>query len=311
MSRMKHNQPLVSIVITSYNYADYITEAIESALSQTYTNVEVIVINDGSTDNTKLVLGDLRKTTGIVVVNQENIGIIRTRNKALQIAKGEFLIQLDADDFLDENYVEETLKLMSDDIDIVYTNYKTFGQESPKDSVTTDFPEFNLEILKNSNYIHMASMVRASVAKKYEFDDNLTELSHEDWDFFLNLCLHGSKAALCRAAKLNYRQHDDSRNNKLESEDKRLSYAKMYNYITSKYVTLFSAEYRYFPGSTFSAWYLESVARNSAIQDTLNQKEAQLELIKSSRVWKMRNRVAESIDKSWLRSIILAMKGKK
>lgn len=290
------NRPLVSIVITCYNYAEYIEAAIESVKSQTYDNIELIVIDDGSTDDTEKVLKKISSKFKFKHVTQENRGIIKTRNKALSLVEGEYIIQLDADDVLDLNYVQETLKyLRSKEVDIVYTNYSLFRDSPSKSFEISDFPEFDLEILKNVNFIHMASMVRTSVAKKYKFDENLTELSHEDWDFFLNMCLHGSRAVLCKTTMLHYRSHDESRNNKLSSELDRSNYAKMHSYIANKYSAIFQKEYKYTTANMFAIWYLDLVEKRAKQAKELESVKSQLELIKLSRVWRFRNAIAKCI----------------
>lgn len=298
---MKKNSPLVSVVIPCYNYAEYVTDAIESVKLQTYSNTELIVIDDGSTDDTSEVLRRAAKKYKFKHVAQENIGIVKTRNKALQLVRGDYIIQLDADDTLDLNYVEDTLGLFDNkEIDIVYTNFRQFRKESANPFNISDFPEFSLEILKKDNFIHMASMLRLSTARKYRFDENLTKLSHEDWDFFLNMCLHGSKAALCKSTMLNYRQHHESRNNRLASDIDRISHAKMYSYIVGKYNNMFRDEYRYAQGNMFAEWYLELISSRDLlseelklIQGQLNLVGKQLDLVKSSRVWRARNVAAK------------------
>lgn len=95
-------QPLVSILIPAYNCEKYICQAINSAINQTYSNIEIIVCNDCSIDNTLSVLRELAKQHPIIKVisNQENLGYLRTFNRLLQYASGQYFSFLDADDFL-------------------------------------------------------------------------------------------------------------------------------------------------------------------------------------------------------------------
>src|SRR5688572_1097150 len=88
---------LVSVVIPAYNAAAFIDDAVESALGQTYKNIEVIVTNDGSTDDTANRLANFGRA--IRVVDQPNAGLPRARNSAIRVAKGEYLAFLDADDY--------------------------------------------------------------------------------------------------------------------------------------------------------------------------------------------------------------------
>ena len=98
-------EPLVSVIIPAYNAEKYIEMAVKSVLKQSYPNIEIIVINDGSTDNTMDVLSHL---DGCVVVSTENKGVSNARNVGIDISKGEYISFLDADDEL-EKYAIESL----------------------------------------------------------------------------------------------------------------------------------------------------------------------------------------------------------
>lgn len=103
---MKH--PLVSIIIPTYNYGHYLADAIKSALAQKYQNIEVIVIDDGSTDNTK----DVAKKYDVQYVFQENQGVSVAKNNGVELSKGEFFVCLDADDKLHPEFVNKMLQPM-------------------------------------------------------------------------------------------------------------------------------------------------------------------------------------------------------
>ncbi len=117
--------PLVSIVIPCYNAEMYVREAIESALEQTYPNIEVIVIDDGSTDNSLEIVksfGDgIRWETG------ENRGAAAARNRGLELADGEFIQFFDADDVLMPDKIERCLEAFTPDIDAVFCKNVFFG----------------------------------------------------------------------------------------------------------------------------------------------------------------------------------------
>jgi len=116
--------PKISVYIAAYNYATYIAESIDSVIKQTYSDWELIIINDGSTDNTKEVI-EQYDHPNIRVVHQENKGLNVTNNIALRLARGEYIMRLDADDFLDENallILSSTLDKKKD-IDLVYPDY--------------------------------------------------------------------------------------------------------------------------------------------------------------------------------------------
>lgn len=198
--------PLVSIVITNYNYADYVGDAIKSALNQSYTNIEIIIIDDGSTDNSIEVLKKYEKNKKIKIVSRENKGIIYTRNEGVRLSNGVFVMQLDADDTLESTYVQECLdKAQNSQLDIVYTQTHTFGRVE----FDSQHIDFDLEILKHYGYMHAASLVRKSKMKDDPYDRYLEPYGNEDWDMFLDMCLDGATAGLVDRPLLNYRKHID------------------------------------------------------------------------------------------------------
>lgn len=106
---------LVSIVIPVYNSEKYIAKCLASLQSQSYDNIEVIIINDGSTDQTQKVIKDFIKTDKrFVLINKENAGVSSARNAGIQLAKGKYLIFVDSDDYVTSDYVETLLSLMQD-----------------------------------------------------------------------------------------------------------------------------------------------------------------------------------------------------
>ena len=102
--------PLVSVIIPAYNVAEYVDAAIESALAQTYPNIEVVVVNDGSTDDTASVLA--RYESRITLVTQENRGLAGARNAGLRVAKGAIIGLLDADDMWFPHRVERMIEAL-------------------------------------------------------------------------------------------------------------------------------------------------------------------------------------------------------
>jgi len=106
-------KPLISIVIPLYNKESSILNTIQSVISQTYTDYELIVVNDGSTDNgTKIV--ENYPDTRINLINKENGGVCSARNRGIQEAKGEYIALMDADDLWDVKYLEEQVNMMND-----------------------------------------------------------------------------------------------------------------------------------------------------------------------------------------------------
>ncbi|BEN53185.1 MAG: glycosyltransferase [Serratia marcescens] len=120
--------PKVSVVIASYNTEKYIVECVNSVLNQDYPNVELVVVNDGSTDATGALLAEVtRNHTNVKVVNQENQGQSAARNNGVSVATGEFVVFLDSDDIFDVSLVSKCVTaLVSTHSDIVFFNAETF-----------------------------------------------------------------------------------------------------------------------------------------------------------------------------------------
>ncbi len=213
--------PLVTVIIPCYNYANYVGEAIDSVLQQSYKNVELIVINDGSTDNSLSSITNKQATSNFSIINQKNKGIVYTRNKGIEAARGDFILQLDADDTIPKGYLKSLVgEMISHKADICYTqavNLKT-------KEVIIKLSDFNLEKLKIHNYIHSSALVRSKTLKQYAYDKNLSGIGYEDWDIFLSMCLDGAKAVPVSGTSLSYRIHDDrlSRSDKLNGTVKEL-----------------------------------------------------------------------------------------
>lgn len=109
---MENNNYLVSIIVPVYNAEKWIKEALDSALNQTWANIEIIVINDGSVDNS-FVIAQTFVSSRVKVISQENRGASAARNRGLSEAKGDFIQFLDADDLLAPDKIELQIKLLS------------------------------------------------------------------------------------------------------------------------------------------------------------------------------------------------------
>lgn len=110
MTQPDNNTPLVSIIIPAYNTAQYVYRAIESSLRQTHPNIEVLVIDDGSTDDTlRVAQSYMEKDKRVRVFHQENAGVSAARNHGIREALGDYFMFLDSDDWLDDNCAEVLL----------------------------------------------------------------------------------------------------------------------------------------------------------------------------------------------------------
>lgn len=120
-----NNRPLVSIYITNYNYEKFIRESIESVLAQTMQDFELLIIDDGSKDNSKKIIEEYRDNPKISIIYQKNKGLNVTNNVAMRASKGRYIMRLDADDYLTENALEEMTKVLESnpDLGLVFPDY--------------------------------------------------------------------------------------------------------------------------------------------------------------------------------------------
>ena len=213
----------VSIVITCYNYESFVGEAIRSALAQTQPVLEVIVINDGSTDDSLSVI--MQYQDRVRIINQENQGIIKTKNRALHEVSGEWVIFLDADDHIDKHYIEKTLaSARQDNSDLVYTDMHLFGAKNEHFKSI----KFNRWVLYRNNFIHNSALMRVALLRavggyKLEMKDG-----YEDWELYLTLNEAGMKASHVPEPLLYYRQHPQSSRNTLAFDKAAEIYTRVY-----------------------------------------------------------------------------------
>jgi len=178
-------KPLVSIVIPCYNCEKTIVDAVSSALSQSYSNIEVIVSNDGSTDRSDVLVKEMIESDSrLSSYSQQNKGPSAARNLGLSYAKGQFILFLDGDDKLKETFVELGIELFTSNpnLTLVYSNMEYFEREKG----LCPLPEFNMRTFLRSNCIPAFALVRTEQLRIINgFDESISLC--EDWECWMHL----------------------------------------------------------------------------------------------------------------------------
>lgn len=198
---LENNTPLISVIIPSYNYGHFISDTLKSLLAQTYSNWEAIIIDDGSTDNTKEIVKEfLRKDTRFRYFYQPNQGQSKAKDTGLKQVRGEFIQYLDADDMIESKKFENQVNIFLSDpsIDIVYGNVRFFSDGNLDERLYSMEPEnkpwmteFTGQghdllpyIIKGNTMVINSPLFKTSLIDEVGMFIN-NKGFNEDWDFWL------------------------------------------------------------------------------------------------------------------------------
>ena len=204
----------VSVIIPTFNYASFLEECLQSVLNQSYKNLEIIVIDDGSTDNTKNVIN--KYSNRINYIYQNNSGLSAARNTGIKNARGDLIQFLDSDDLLHSHSIEERVNFLSESgANCVVCKNKTFSNTNP-----SGIPSINgsWKMFSNNLDIHLcffniapphSFLIKKSVIDEIGlFDINLKAC--EDYDYWIRLLENKHIPVYCDAGLVYYRKHSES-----------------------------------------------------------------------------------------------------
>ena len=206
-TRPLRDQPLVSVVIPCYEHGRFLTECVNSVLAQTYPHVEIIIVDDASSDElTRAVLDDLSGRLGLKVIRlSENVGASSARQRGLDEAKGRYLLPVDADNRLSGDAVASLVLQLQESgerVGFIYPNQDFFGQRNEYAIA----PNYNLDTLLEFNYCDTSCLIdRELFDAGIRYADGL-RWAHEDWDFVLTLAERGIRGAPARGRYLEVRK---------------------------------------------------------------------------------------------------------
>lgn len=212
--------PEISVVVPVYNSERYLAECLESIINQTFTGIEVICVNDGSTDGSRSILEEYAaKDTRVKLINTLNSGQGRARNTALDAAEGKYISFVDSDDFLAADAYERCISILDgQNCDILFFGVKVFGGFKPE--FHDEKNEYNMpkyeggleitdEIRLNSNVSLWSKIFRRDIIEKYAI--RFSDAKHaEDVAFIWKYLLMSGTAYCLKDVLYHYRQHADS-----------------------------------------------------------------------------------------------------
>ena len=188
--------PLISVIMPCFNAEQHIATSIASALGQTYKNIELIVVNDGSTDNSLRIIEAIEDPR-LIIINQANGGVCRARNHGLKVAQGEYIAFLDADDTWAPQCLEKLLAALAAQPDAVlaYCGWQNVGQPGPQGQPFIP-PDYETRDKIKTLFagcrwpIHATLSRRTALLKTDGFDVRLKNA--EDYALWLEVAEHGS-----------------------------------------------------------------------------------------------------------------------
>lgn len=206
--------PRVSVVICAYNTAQYVVETLESVFAQTEQDFEVVLVNDGSTDNTEEVIRPFLDK--IVYVKQANKGLSGARNAALRVARGRYIAILDSDDIWLPEYLEQMVGFLEahPEVDLYYPNAVFFGDShlnglTFQECCPSSEPITVEKVLRRECNVFISALFRREVLNKVGwFDEGLR--SAEDLDLWLRMLQRGARFAFTTQVLVRYRKRADS-----------------------------------------------------------------------------------------------------
>lgn len=215
---MNDEKPLISIIVPIYNVENYLRNCVDSIINQTYQNLEIILIDDGSTDNSGHICDEyVQKDNRIVVIHQKNSGVSVARNVGIHKASGEWICFIDSDDWIEKEFIEILLENANQyHSDVAFCGYHKIYEEK-KEKINSDGEikkyssnEFLVKVLNvqtSYGFVHM-KLIKKSVLDGILFDKNL--IVAEDALLNIKLCENASSFLLIPQALYNYRINPNS-----------------------------------------------------------------------------------------------------
>ncbi|MBN2661409.1 MAG: glycosyltransferase, partial [Tannerellaceae bacterium] len=203
------NKKLVSVVIPIYNMEDYLEATVLSVLNSTYPNIEIIMMDDGSSDKSPAIGKQLAEQySNVFFYCQSNRGVAAARNKAIDLSNGTYIFPLDSDDLIGRDFIEKAVEVMDtqDDVKVVYSRMMFIGYKT-NEWILSDF---SLHLLARRNVIPASALYRKS---DWERVGGYCEtiIAREDWEFWISVLKDGGRVVKLPCIGLYYRIRSNSK----------------------------------------------------------------------------------------------------
>ena len=270
---------MVSVLMPVYNAQLYLREAVESVLNQTYTDFEFIIINDGSTDDSERIILSYTDSRIKYIKNETNLKLIATLNKGIQLAKGDFIARMDADDICEIERLEKQVSFLNNNNDYVavgscYEKIDLLGEKIENVKLPLESEEVFYSLHFFNPICHPSVLIRNSVLIEYNlnFDENYVHA--EDYEFWTRLLKYG-KIGNLPDILLKYRVHETQVSNVYNEEqfliDKKVKqnlFLKYFNIkVEDSILNLFDKkELAEEDSLSLSKFYLQLIDRNNLLK---------------------------------------------
>ncbi|MBC7914367.1 MAG: glycosyltransferase [Pyrinomonadaceae bacterium] len=205
-------KPLISVIMPVHNAERFLKEAIDSILNQTFSNFELIIINDGSSDTTESIILSFSDSRIRYIKNLSNLGIVKTLNNAIDIAEGIFIARMDADDISHPNRLDLQYQFMQQHPEIAMCGSHAIqidqnGTETGMVQCLIDSEDLRISHLFNNAFIHPSTIFRSDILKSYRYNEEFENA--EDYYLFSQI-MSKHKVQNINKALLFYRVHQTS-----------------------------------------------------------------------------------------------------
>lgn len=255
MMKGNASNPIISVVVPVYNTESYLRKCIASIQAQTYKNLEIICVDDGSADRSGIILDNMAKSDRrLHILHTENRGVSEARNTALELASGEFISFIDSDDYIEPDMYNLMIQGMrKQEVDIVTCNYSmVYGNEVVRMINKVKVPEKPLDTIKFLEYVYerdiykgvagyictrlfRRSLIMDNISKEIAvvFDNRLS--FGEDVVFMAEISMRARQVFYIHKSLYNYVQHEESAAHNRKKQLEKLDWIRAYEHVVKIY----------------------------------------------------------------------------